>query len=271
MKVPPHVCHKVLIGMSTAVQDGSLLEFFVPVLPLCSVGVEQLQASFVYVLINEDGHNGVRVVRQGRNVVQHLDQALARGYLMRTQQQRCPTRTRYWLSHDVKGRPDARCCCRSFRKQAQIWHNPMKVPFHSDKRCSHTVYVWVSSEIRQPAPYLIDAKGCAILRLILDRWMRSILLNVTIVDLDAKLPVLHPTPCFKHLSRAPLLHSFLSQPQQSCPAQPAPVLPADRRKTRGVVVPVLRCAPQAQDFVSVEEVLLEVICRSALWSAFQSR
>ena len=56
----------------------------------------------------------------------------------------------------------------------------MKAPFHSDKRCSHSadaadehIYVWVSSEIRQPARNLNDAEGCAILRLILDCWMRS--------------------------------------------------------------------------------------------------
>ena len=84
----------------------------------------------------------------------------------------------------------------------------MKAPFHSDKRCSHTadaadepIYGWVSSEIRQPARHLNDAKACAILRLILDRWMRCILLNVTIVDPDANLLVLHPSPCLKHLSR----------------------------------------------------------------------
>ena len=154
MEAPSHVCHKVFIGMPTAVPDGSLLRFFVPLSPLLSVGVEQLQASFVYVLINENGHNGVRVVRQGCNVVQHLDQALVRGYLMRTQQQRFPTRIRYWISHDVKGRPDARYCCRFVHKQAQICHDPMKAPSHFDKRCSHTanaadehIYVWVSSEI----------------------------------------------------------------------------------------------------------------------------
>ena len=68
----------------------------------------------------------------------------------------------------------------------------MKDSFCSDKRCSHTadathvhIYSGVSSEIRQPARNLNDAKGCAILRLILDSWMPSILLNVTIVDPDA--------------------------------------------------------------------------------------
>ena len=96
---------------------------------------------------------------------------------------------------------------------------------------------------------LNDAKGCAILRLILDRWMCSILLNVAIVDPDANLPVLHPSPCLKHLSGRPFLHSFLSQPQQSSPAQPAPVPPTDRGKTRGVLVLVLGSAPQAQNFV----------------------
>ena len=80
-------------------------------------------------------------------------------------------------------------------------------------------------------------------------WMQSILLNIAILDPDANLPVLHPAPCFKHLSRGPLFHTFLSQPQQSCPAQPAPVLPPDEGKTGGVLVLVLGCAPQAQGFV----------------------
>ena len=79
--------------------------------------------------------------------------------------------------------------------------------------------------------------------------MRSILLNVAIVDPRANLPLFHPTSCFKHLSRGPFLHSFLSQPQQSCPAQPAPILPANRGKTGGILVLVLQCAPQAEDFV----------------------
>ena len=81
---------------------------------------------------------------------------------------------------------------------------PMKARFHSDKLCSHTadaaddhIYVWVSSEIQQPARNLNDAKACAILRLIVDLWMRSKLLDVTIVVPDANLPVLHPTPYFK--------------------------------------------------------------------------
>ena len=122
----------------------------------------------------------------------------------------------------------------------------MNAPFRSHKRCSHTadatdehIYGWVSFEIWQPARNLNDAKGFAILRLILDRWMRSILLNVTIVDSDANLPVLHPLPCLKHLSRRPFLHGFLAQPQQSCFARPAPVLPTDRGKTRGNLVLVL--------------------------------
>ena len=132
----------------------------------------------------------------------------------------------------------------------------MKGPFHSHKRCSCTadaanehIYMWVSSEIRQPARNLNDAKGCAILSLILQRWMRSILLNVTIVNPDANLPVRHPSACLKHLSRGPFLHSFFSQPQQSCPAQRATVLATDRGKTRGVLVLLLGYAPQAQDFV----------------------
>ena len=152
----------------------------------------------------------------------------------------------------------------------------MKPPFHSHKRCSHTanaadehIYVWVSFEIRQPARNLSGAKGCAILRLILDRWMRSILLKVTIVDRDANVPVLHPWPCLKYLSRGPFLHGFLSEPQQSCLGQPARVLPTDRGETRGVLVLVMGCASQAQNFAQVEELLLEVISRSALWSAFQ--
>ena len=175
---------------------------------------------------------------------------------MRTQQQRFPTRIRYWISHNVKGRPDAPYCCRSVRKQAQIPHDPINAPFHSHKRRSHTVdaadehiYVWVSSEIRQRARNLNDAKGCAILRLILDRWMRSILLNVTNVGPDANLPVLHPSPCRKHLPCGPLLHTFPSQPQQSCPAQPAIVLPTERGKTGRVLVLEQECLLQAQDLV----------------------
>ena len=175
---------------------------------------------------------------------------------MRTQQQRVPTRIWYWISHDVKRRSDARCCWRSVRKGAQVCHDLMQAPFHSDKRCSHTadaadehIYGWVSSEIRQPASNLNDAKGCAILRLILDRWMRSILLNVTMVDPDANLPVLHPSPCLKYLSRRPFFHGFLAEAQQSCSAPPAPVLPTNRGKTRGVLLLVLGCASQAQNFV----------------------
>ena len=230
----------------------------------------------MYVLINEDGHNGVGVVSQRCNVVQHLNEALVRAYPMRTRRKRLPTRIWYWISHDVKRRPDARYCLRSVRKQAQVCHDSMKAPFRSDKRCSHTadapdeqIYGWVSSEIRQPARNLNDAKGCAILPLILDRLMRSILLNETIVDPNANLPVLHPSPCLKHLSRRPFLHGFLTQPQQSCPAQPAPVLPTDRGKTRGVLILVLGYASQAQKFLEVEELLLEVVGGSALWSAFQ--
>ena len=132
---------------------------------------------------------------------------------MRTQQQRLSTRIWLWISHDVKRRSDARYCCSHVCKQAQVCHDSMKALFNSDKRCSHTadaadehMYDWVSSEIRQPARNLNDAKGCAILRLILDRLMRSILLNVTYVDPGANLPVLHPSPCLKHLSRRPFLH-----------------------------------------------------------------
>ena len=42
-----------------------------------------------------------RVVRQGCNVVQHLNEALVRASLVRSQQQRFPTRTRYCISHDA--------------------------------------------------------------------------------------------------------------------------------------------------------------------------
>ena len=127
---------------------------------------------------------------------------------------------------------------------------PLGAPLGSSADAANEhIYGWVSSEIRQPAQNLNDAKGCAILRLILDRWMRSILLNVTIVDPDANLPVLHPSPCLKHLSRRPFLHGFLAEPQQSCSAQPAPVLPTDRGKPRRVLVLVLGCASQAQNFV----------------------
>ena len=104
----------------------------------------------------------------------------------------------------------------------------------------------MSSEIPQPAQDLNDEKGCAILRLILDRLMRSILLNVTIVDPDANLPVVHLSPFLKHLSRGPFLYGFLAEPQQSCPAQPAPVLPTNRGKTRGVLVLVLEFASQGK-------------------------
>ena len=165
----------------------------------------------MYVLINEDGRNRVRVVRQGCNVVQHLNQALVRAYLMRSQQQRFPTRIRYWISHDVKRRPHAQYWRWSVHKQAQIYYYPTDAPFHSDQRCRHIadaadehIYGLVSSKVRQPARNLNDAKRCAILRLILDRWMRSILLNVAIIDPHANLPVLHPTQCFKHLSLRPI-------------------------------------------------------------------
>ena len=75
----------------------------------------------MYVLINEDGHNQVRVVPQGCTVVQHLSEALVGGYLMRSQPQRFPTRTRDWMSHDVKRRPDARYWRCSVRKQAHTY------------------------------------------------------------------------------------------------------------------------------------------------------
>ena len=92
----------------------------------------------MYVLINKDGHNGVRVVRQGCNVVQHLNEALVRGYMVHSEQQRFPTRIRYWISHDVKRRPDTRYWRWFVDKQAQICHDPTNGPFHSDERCSHT-------------------------------------------------------------------------------------------------------------------------------------
>ena len=47
-----------------------------PVPALLSVAVQELDASFVYVLINEDRHNRVRVVRQGGNLVEHHNKAL---------------------------------------------------------------------------------------------------------------------------------------------------------------------------------------------------
>ena len=175
---------------------------------------------------------------------------------MRSQPQRFSTRTQDWMSHDVKRRPDARYLRWCVRKQAQICYYPTEAPFHSDQRCSHIAdaadehsYGWVSSEVRQPARNLHNAQRCATLRLILDRWMRSILPHIAIVDPDANLSVLDPTPSFKHLSRGPLFHSFLSQPKPPFPAQPAPVLPLDRGKTGGVLVLVLGSAPQAQDFV----------------------
>ena len=62
------------------------------------------------------------------------------------------------------------------------------------------------------------------LLLILDRSMRSILLNVI-------MPVLESSPCIKHSSRGLFLHGFFLQPQQFCPAQLAPVLPTDGGKT----------------------------------------
>ena len=46
----------------------------------------------MYVLMNEDGHNRVRVVQQGHNLVQHLTEALVGGYVMCVQQQSFPTR-----------------------------------------------------------------------------------------------------------------------------------------------------------------------------------
>ena len=175
---------------------------------------------------------------------------------MRSQQQRFSARIRYWMLHDVKRHPDAPYWRSSVCKQAQICYYPREARFHSDQRCSHIadaadehIYGWLSTEVRQPARNLNNAKHCAFLQLILDRWMRSILLNVEIVHPDANLPVLHPTPCFKNLSRGPLLHSFLLKPKQSCPAQTVRVLPPDTDKTGGVLVLVLGCAPQAQDFV----------------------
>ena len=106
----------------------------------------------MYVLIDEDGHHRVRVVRQGCNVVQHLNKALVRGYLMPSQQQRFPTRFRYWISHDVQRRPDARYWRWSVRKQVQICYYPTEALFHSDQRGSHIVdaadehfYGWMSS------------------------------------------------------------------------------------------------------------------------------
>ena len=59
---------------------------------------------------------------------------------MHSQQQRFPTSIGYWISHNVKRRPDARYWRWSVRQQAQICHDPTKAPFHSDKRCSHTAH-----------------------------------------------------------------------------------------------------------------------------------
>ena len=42
---------------------------------------------------------------------------------MRSQQQRFPTRIRYWISHNVKRRPDSWYWRWSVRKQAQICHD----------------------------------------------------------------------------------------------------------------------------------------------------
>ena len=242
--------------MPTAVQDGSSLEFFVQVPALCFVAVQYFEASFVYVLINEHGHNQVRVVRQGWNVVQNHNEALLRGYLMCSPQQWFPTRIQYWISHYVKRRPNARYWRWSVRKQAQICYHPTEAPFHSDQRCNHVadaanehIYGRVSSEVQQPARKDNDVKRCAMLRLNMEHLMRSILLNVAIVDPDANLLVPHPTACLKHLCRGRLLHSFISHATQPCPAQPAPVLPPNRGKTGGVLVLVLGCAQPAQDFV----------------------
>ena len=105
---------------------------------------------------------------------------------------------------------------------------------------------------------------------VVDRWMRSIRLNVAVVDPNANLLLLHRTPCFKHPFCRPLSHMFLLQAKQSCPAQPASLLPPGRGKTGGVLVLVFDCASQAQDFVQVKELLQEVLCRLTLWSAFQS-
>ena len=38
------------------------------------------------------------------------------------------------------------------------------------------------------------------------------------------MPLIHPKPSFKHLCGGPLFHSFLFQPNQSCPEQLAHVL-----------------------------------------------
>ena len=126
---------------------------------------------------------------------------------MRSQQQRSPTRIRYWISQDVKRRPDARYWRWSVGKQAQICYYPTEAAFHSEQRCSHIANAadehisgWVSSDVRQSAKNLNDPKRSAFLRPTLDCWMRFILRNVAIVDPDANLPVLHPTSCFKHPS-----------------------------------------------------------------------
>ena len=134
---------------------------------------------------------------------------------MRSQEPRFPTRIRYWILHDVKQRPDARYWRWSVRNQGQICYYPAEARFHSDQRCSHIadaadehIYGWVSSEVRQPARNLNDTKCFGILGLILDRWMRSILLNVAMVDPDANLPVLLPKPWFMHLCHRSMLRSF---------------------------------------------------------------
>ena len=133
----------------------------------------------MYLLINQDGHNRVRVVPQGCNVAQHLNRTLVRGNLMRSQQQRFPTSSRYRISHDVKQRPDAQYWRSSVREHSQICFYFSRARFHSDQRCSHIadaanehIFGWVSSEVRQPARNPDGAKRCAILRLSLDRWMR---------------------------------------------------------------------------------------------------
>ena len=79
----------------------------------------------------------MRVVRQGCNVVENLNEALVRGYLMCTQQQRFPTKIRYWISHDVRRLQDAMYWRWSVRKQAKICYYSAEATFHSDQRCSH--------------------------------------------------------------------------------------------------------------------------------------
>ena len=151
--------------MPTAIQHGSSLEFFVPVPALRSVTVRKLEPSFVYVLINEDGQNRERVVQQRCYVVQYLNEALMRGYLMRSQQQWFPSRILHWISHDPKRRSNARYSSLSVSTQAQICHYPTEAPFHSDQRCSHIAdaadehsYGWLFAEVAQSARNLNDTK-----------------------------------------------------------------------------------------------------------------